>query len=61
MRTSTKGSFNSEMVAVADSLLVDHGGIDIDPEWTPLFEVIYPGNRVVVDYHGRRDLFALRL
>lgn len=59
MRTSTKGSFNSEMVPVADSLLVDHGGIDIDPEWTPLFEVIYPGNRVVVDYHGKRDLFAL--
>lgn len=58
LRASTKGSFASEMVPIAEDILSGYN-TDIDPDWTPLFEVIYPENRIVVNYRDTRDLFAL--
>lgn len=59
LTAATKGSYTSEMSQVAQELF-DHYDTDSFPEgYTPLFEVIYPGNRVVVDYNGMRDVVLL--
>ncbi len=60
--TCTKGSFTSEMAEKGRELLTphlnDHGLMPCG--WlTYLFEVIYSGNRVVVDYGGKERLVYL--
>lgn len=51
---ATRGSFTSDQAMRGSSLLAQylakHGFSWIDPEYTYLFEVIYPANRIVVDY-----------
>lgn len=58
LKLATKGSFNSEMIPVAEDVLSGYHE-DFPAGITPLFEVIYPENRIVVDYKGIRDLFLL--
>lgn len=59
-RISTKGSFDSEQAIWATNYLKDNY-----PEFKPLknttwlFEIIYPENRIVVDYHGAKGIYLL--
>lgn len=62
---STRGSFTSDQALWATRWLRDRGA---ERQWvlqrlhegqTPLFEIIYPENRVVVDYHGLEALVYL--
>lgn len=59
-RISTRGSFDSDQALWATEFL--QRNYDLSGFWsdiTPLFEIIYPDNRIVVDYNGREDLVLL--
>lgn len=59
---ATRGSFTSEQAIHATALLYDkysHLFININKNKTYLFEIIYPQNRIVVDYGGLDDLILL--
>lgn len=57
---ATRGSFASDQAKVANRLLRDKY-----PDWqwpmgvTPLFEIIYPENRIVLKYFGMEDLVLI--
>jgi RNA ligase len=59
LRVATRGSFESDQAIHATALLSDRypdlviGGI------TPLVEIVYPANRIVVDYGDQDDLILL--
>jgi len=60
-RIATRGSFTSDQANHANALLHTkhrHLFSKMDPSATYLFEIIYPENRVVVDY-GRKDELVL--
>jgi RNA ligase len=58
--TATRGSFASEQAYEMQKILSDkYTGIELNPAWTYLFEIIYPGNRIVLDYGDTRDLYLL--
>lgn len=54
---ATRGSFESDQAKWAEGWLTDFmGGGFAPPEGlTYLFEIIYPENRIVVDYEGRKE------
>jgi len=59
---ATRGSFDSEQAHHANTLLRDW--ISVAHAWhhlhvTPLFEIIYPDNRIVLDYGERDELVFL--
>lgn len=57
---ATRGSFTSDQAIWATTHLNEHYDLsDIGDEWTLLFEIIYPDNRIVVDYAGREALVLL--
>jgi RNA ligase len=57
---ATRGSFHSEQAEFANQLLRrKYGHVAFDPACTYLFEIIYPENRIVVDYGGLEDLVLL--
>ena len=57
---ATRGSFVSAQAAEGTRILADrYGSVPCNPAWTYLFEVIYPDNRVVVDYGELRDVVLL--
>lgn len=60
---ATRGSFTSEQAKVGDEMLQEYikkHGLDwYDERYTYLFEIIYPQNRIVVDYKGARRLVLL--
>lgn len=59
---ATRGSFNSEQAMHATELLESKNYLyEITPldGWTYLFEIVYPSNRIVIDYHGMDDLVLL--
>lgn len=57
-RLATRGSFTSEQAVEGTRILgayeFEHRNGD-----TPLFEIVYPSNRIVVDYGSRRELVLL--
>jgi RNA ligase len=55
---ATRGSFTSEQALEGTRMLRDHD-LRVLPGTTPLFEIIYPENRIVVDYGERRALVLL--
>jgi RNA ligase len=57
---ATRGSFTSEQAVHATKLFGWHYS-DFKPPAgvTVLFEIVYPGNRIVCDYGGADDLFLL--
>ncbi len=57
-RLATRGSFTSEQAIEGARLLNDYEVV-CPPHLTPLFEIVYPENRIVVDYGGRRELVLL--
>lgn len=61
---ATRGSFASEQAVHATGVFRDRYAAEFAPwaaedEFTHLFEIIYPGNRVVLDYGGTDDLVYL--
>lgn len=61
---ATRGSFTSEQAIFATGLLYQKYIDEIlffDPKYTYLFEIIYPENRIVVDYHGMRDIVLIAM
>jgi len=54
---ATKGSFASEQAVEANKILQETHPNWLPPEGlTPLFEIIYPENRIVLDYGQSREL-----
>ena len=59
-RVSTRGSTRSDQALEATRIWREkYEGTDVGPGVTPLFEIVYPSNRIVVDYQGMRDLVLL--
>jgi T4 RnlA family RNA ligase len=58
---ASRGSFASEQAHMARVLLADYQAdvAKLDPAYTYLFEIIYPNNRIVVDYGDDRRLVLL--
>jgi len=57
-RIATRGSFTSEQAIEGTRMLAEHD-FEHTPGQTPLFEIVYPANRIVVDYGDRRELVLL--
>lgn len=55
---ATRGSFVSEQ-AVEGTRMLSEQTIAVELGTTPLFEIVYPANRIVVDYGDRRELILL--
>jgi RNA ligase len=55
---STRGSFNSEQAIFATKLIKEKK-YDFKKGFTYLFEIIYPENKIVVDYGNRKELVLL--
>ena len=61
-RIATRGSFVSEQAQFANKLLdTKYANVDFVPTFTYLFEIIYPQNRIVVDYKDREELVLLAI
>lgn len=58
---ATRGSFTSDQALHATAVLNERYNKIFHPHegYTYLFEIIYPANRIVVDYHGQDDLVLL--
>ena len=56
---ATRGAFCSPQAQEGAQILAQYGYDFIQPGWTYLFEVIYPENRIVVDYGDERDIVFL--
>jgi RNA ligase len=57
---ATRGSFASDQAAHATTLLrTKYAGFEPPAGWTVLVEIIYPANRIVIDYAGLDDLVLL--
>lgn len=58
---ATRGSFTSDQAIEATKMLQENPleFTELDPRHTYLFEIIYPENRIVVDYKGARGLTLL--
>lgn len=65
LRVATRGSFDGDQAQWATRWLQAHkyyrGLLALPEDWTLLFEIIYPENRVVVDYGERRELVLLAI
>ena len=61
---ASRGSFNSEQSNFATKLLYEkysHSFNKLSNKRTYLFEIIYPENRIVVDYKGLEDIILLAI
>lgn len=59
-RIATRGAFHSEQAVWATEYLNQNYGLRGLGDWlTLIFEIIYPENRVIVDYAGREDLVLI--
>lgn len=59
---ATRGSFVSEQAQRATKMLAEkYGDAQLNPEFTYLFEIIYPENRIVIDYGPREELVLLAI
>lgn len=59
---STRGSFVSEQAVAANEILwKKYRSYAFDPNLTYLWEIIYPENKIVVDYKGLRDIVLLEV
>ena len=59
---ATRGSFQSEQSVVANEILQDKYGhllAQLEQDKTYLFEIIYPSNRIVLNYGDLKDLVLL--
>ena len=59
---ATRGSFISEQAKRGRDIFQErYGEVELDPAVTYLFEVIYPENRIVVDYGTTEDVVLLAM
>ena len=58
-KIATRGSFTSDQALWATEFLRRYDVISIPDHFTFLFEIIYPNNKIVVDYKGREDLVLI--
>lgn len=58
-KIATRGSFNGDQALWATEFLKKYDLSSIPNEYTLLFEIVYPENRIVVDYGNREDLVLL--
>lgn len=58
---ATRGSLTSEQALVGSLIWKSKyaGRFTPNPSWTYLFEIVYPDNRIVLDYGDQRDLILL--
>lgn len=59
---ATRGGFDNDQSIFATNLLrqkYKDSIYSLNKNLTYLFEIVYPENRIVVDYHGLRDIFLL--
>ena len=56
---ATRGSFISDQAVKAKKIVEKYNVSELDPFVTYLFEIIYPENRIVVDYNGEEKLVLL--
>jgi len=57
---STRGSFVSEQAIKGTEILRKYPcSLKMNKNYTYLFEIIYPENRIVIDYKGREDIVLL--
>lgn len=60
---ATRGSFTSDQALRGTSILqnryADKLSMALNDKWTYLFEIIYPENRIVVDYKGMENIVLL--
>jgi RNA ligase len=59
---ASRGSFESEQAVHATKILQEKYGefpFVVDPDCTYIFEIVYPDNRIVVDYEGLDDIVLL--
>ena len=57
---ATRGSFDSEQAKVGTEILKEkYAHVPFNSNLTYLFEIIYPENRIVVDYGQQKDLMLL--
>ncbi|HEX2907494.1 MAG TPA: T4 RnlA family RNA ligase [Phototrophicaceae bacterium] len=57
---ATKGSFFSPQARWATAFLREHYDLaDLPDELTLLFEIVYPDNRIIIDYGRREELILL--
>ena len=60
IRVATRGSLTSDQAAVATDIWREkYSHVRFGHGVTPLFEIVYPGNRIVTDYGDMRDLVLL--
>lgn len=60
VQIASRGSFDSTQARRATEIYRRHyRDITLDPSITYLFEIIYPENRIVVDYGDREDLILI--
>ncbi|MCY3662006.1 MAG: hypothetical protein OXH28_04160 [bacterium] len=60
IRVATRGSLTSDQAAVATEIWHEkYPAVRFEHVVTPLFEIVYPGNRIVTDYGDMRDLVLL--
>ena len=58
-RIATRGSFDGEQAVWATKFLQEHYEYIPETDWTLMFEIIYPENRVIVDYGETENLILL--
>lgn len=56
---ATRGSFYSEQAQKAQQLLSNYNMVNVDPNTTLLVEIVYPENRIIVDYGATEELVLL--
>ncbi len=57
---ATRGSFTSEQAIKATQILRDkYSTFPFSPDYTYLFEIVYPSNRIIVNYGDQEDLILL--
>ena len=60
IRLATRGSLSSDQAVEATRIWGEkYAEVGFPPGVTPLFEIIYPANRIVTDYGDMRDLVLL--
>jgi len=60
---ATRGSFESDQAkyATGHMILEKYSKDDFMPGYTYLYEIIYPSNRIVIDYQGREELVLIAI
>lgn len=56
---ATRGSFTSEQAIHATEMWKEKYGFAVSREWTYMFEIVYPSNRIVLDYGDMDELVLL--